>query len=175
MNKILNHLKNNLAIYLIILTCLLIIGISLFVTKKTPQEESIVDTSMFNVISLDETLKRFDEDEITFLVIGYKSCSATASYVPHLQYAQAKYGFQTYYLELDTIDESQMDQYNKLKEKLDMEYNFQGTVNKFGEFIGSTPMTVIIKDHKMAFGYIGTINSDTLGNLTKMYDLATQE
>ena len=176
MNKIITHFKNNLAIYLIIITCLIIISISPFITHDGDNEEpNLVDTSMLKVITLKETLERFSSSETTFLVIGYKSCSATATYAKSLNIAQAKYGFQTYYLELDSIDETQMDEYNELKEKLNMEYNFQGTIAKFGEFIGSTPMTVIIKDHKMVSGYIGTLDDETLGNLTKMYGIATKE
>lgn len=176
MKKIKSHFKNNLPIYLVLVTCIIIVGISLFVTKQNNKEEvETVDTSMFKVLTLEETLKRFEEDEPTLLVIGYKTCSATIHYTPYLQIAQAKYGYDTYYLELDSIDESQKEEYDQLVEKLDMEYNFQGTVEKFGNFIGSTPMTVIIKNHKMVYGYIGSINDDTLGSLTKMYGIATRD
>lgn len=176
MGKIKKHLKNNLVIYLIIITCALVIGISLYVTNANKEADvETVDTSLFEVLTLEETLKRFDLDEPTFLVIGYKTCSATISYVPTLQIAEAKYGYKTYYLELDSIDESQIDLYNEFVAKLDMEYEFQGETAKFGTFVGSTPMTVIIKDHKMVYGRIGSINSDALAALTKMYSIAAKD
>lgn len=103
MQKIKSHFKNNLPIYLVLVTCIIIVGISLFVTKQNNKEEvETVDTSMFKVLTLEETLKRFEEDEPTLLVIGYKTCSATIHYTPYLQIAQAKYGYDTYYLELDS-------------------------------------------------------------------------
>lgn len=176
MNKIKRHLKNNLPIYLILLTCIIIVIIISTVTNtKEDSEKPTVDTSMLRVLTLDETLDRFEDDNPTFLVIGYKTCSATITYASYLKIAQAKYGYITYYLDLDTIDETQREQYDKLVEKLDMEYNFQGQTNTFGSFIGSTPMTIIIKDHKMVYGHIGTINDDSLGALTKMYGLATKD
>lgn len=176
MDKVKRHFKTNLPIYLVVFTCIVVLGISFYVTKQNKKEEvATVDTSMFKVLTLEETLKRFDEAEPTVLVIGYKTCSATIHYTPYLQIAQAKYGYDTYYLELDSIDESQKEKYDELVEKLDMEYNFQGSVEKFGNFIGSTPMTIIIKNHKMVYGYIGSINDDTLGSLAKMYGIATRD
>jgi len=56
-----------------------------------------------------------------------------------------------------------------------MEYEFQGEKAEFGTFVGSTPMTVIIKDHKMVYGHIGSVNDDALGALTKMYSIATRD
>lgn len=172
MNKIKKHFMNNLPIYSVLLVCIVIICVSVFVTHE-PEVET-VDTSLFEVVTLKEALKLFEQDEPRFLVIGYKTCGATISYVPYLQISEAKLGYKTYYLELDSIDENQKDDYNKLVEKLDYEYDFLGEKDEFGKFIGSTPMTVIINKGKQVFGYIGSMNTTTLETITKLYGVATK-
>ncbi len=174
MNKVITHLKNNFAIYSVLLVCIIIIGLSLLITHE--EELPTVDTSMFKVVNLEETLGLFEQDKPVFLVIGYRTCSATISYASYLQIAQAKYGFQTYYLELDDIDKDNPEQieiYNKLVEKLDYEYDLLNEKGKFGKFIGSTPMTIIINNKKQVFGYIGSMNTSTLESITKVYGVAT--
>lgn len=172
MDKLKKHLKNNFAIYAVLLTCLVILLITLFYTREEPKPT--VDTSMFKVLTLDETLKLFEDDSAKLLVISFSTCSATINYVPYLQIAQAKYGYSTYYLELDDLD-PESEKFTQLMDKLDMEYNFNGNVQKFSYFIGSTPMTIIIKNKKMVHGYIGSMNTDTLKALTDLYGVSTIE
>ncbi len=173
MMRLKEHLKNNLAIYLILFVCLVIILITLFVTRKNGEELEIlkVDTSYFEVISLEETLDLFEKDETSFLVIGYETCTATINYVPYLQVILAKYGFKVYYLELKTVGKNDIENVNKLIDKLDMEYNFKGDIDKFGKFIESTPSTVIIKNNKQVFGYYGSMNVTTLETIAQKYGL----
>ena len=172
MNKLKTHLKNNFAIYAVLLTCLVVLLIAVFYTKEEQLEK--VDTSMFKVVTLDETLKMFEEDTPKILVISTSTCSATIGYVPYLQIAQAKYGYNTYYLELDDLD-AESKEFAQFIEKLDIEYNLNGNVQKFGYFIGSTPMTVIIKNKKMVFGYIGSMNTESLKAITSLYGVSTIE
>lgn len=175
MDKIKQHFQNNFAIYAVLLVCLVIIAITLFVTKNNNQEEKIeeVDTSMFKVLTLKQTLELFDDKSPKLLVIGHKTCSATIKYTSYLQIAQAKFGFQTYYLDLTTIDETQIEDYNKLVEKLDFEYNYNGAIDKFSKFIGDTPMTIVIKNKKQESGYIGSMNDSTLGTIVKQYGITS--
>lgn len=172
MDKLKNHFKNNFAIYVVLLACLVIILIAIFYTREDPTPT--VDTSMFKVLTLDDTLKLFEDDSAKLLVISVSNCSATISYVPSLQIAQAKYGYTTYYLELDNVD-SESEQFTELMDKLDMDYNFKGNTQKFSYFIGSTPMTIIIKNKKMIYGYIGSMNTETLKVLTNKYGVSTIE
>ena len=169
MEKLKQHLLNNFAIYTVILACMVVIGVALFITSK-PKVET-VDTSMFKVVTLEETLKLFETDNAKLLVMSVPTCTATISYTPYLQIAQAKGNYHTYYLDLNSIDTSSED-FKKLKEKLDLEYNFYGNIDKFSEFIENTPSTVIIKNKKQVYGHIGSINTDTLGTLTKMYGVS---
>lgn len=173
MNKLKKHFTQNMPIYAVILVCIVIICISLFITRDEEPEEIIVDTSKFQHVNLKEALELFESDTPRLLVISLNTCSATVDYAISLTIAEARFGYNTYYLELSEIDESQIDDYNKLVEKLDYEYNFRGQVDKFGAFIGTTPMTVIIKNKKQVFGYIGSLDVDTLENITSLYGIAT--
>lgn len=172
MKKIKEHLKRNFAIYAVLLTCIVVVCMALFLTREEKKET--VDTSMFQVLTLKETLKLFETDEPKLLVISVSECTATIGYVPYLQIAQAKYGYTTYYLELDDLDYYSKD-FQTLLSKLDMEYRFQNKVDKFSAFIGSTPMTVIIKNKKMVHGYIGSMDTDTLYTITKLYGVTNEK
>ncbi len=171
MDKIINHLKNNFAIYIVLLTCIVIVLIALFITHEPKIEK--VDTSMFRVINLEQALDLFETPEPKLLVMSVETCQATVSYVPYLQIAQAKQGYNTYYLELSEID-SKSEEFKEFQEKLDMEYDFRGTKGKFGTFIENTPSTIIIKNKKMVYGYIGSLNTTTLETLTDAYGLSTK-
>ena len=148
MEKLKEHFLNNFAIYTVILACLVVVGVAIFITRE-PQVET-VDTSMFKVVTLKETLELFESDSAKLLVMSVPTCTATISYTPYLQRAQAKQRYNTYYLDLTTID-TNSDDFKKLQEKLDFEYNFMGTIGKFSEFIENTPSTVIIKNKKQVF------------------------
>lgn len=173
MNKLKKHLKNNLPIYAVLIACIAILCVAIFVTHE--EEVPKVDTSRFEVVTLKEALAMFEDPSPKLLIIGLNTCTATINYVPYLQYAQIENGFKTYYLELDDITSDQIEDYNKLVEKLDFEYNFMGETDKFGKFIGSTPMTVIIKNKKQVFGYIGSMNTSSLASITKLHGVATKE
>ena len=170
MSKILKHLQNNLAIYMVLLASIIIICIALFLTREEPAEK--VDTSMFRVITVKEALRLFEQDEASILVISTSECAATVKYVPTLKIGQAKDGYNVHYLELDDIDYND-ENFQQLLSKLDMEYNFNGKVDKFSAFIGSTPMNVIIKNKKMVHGYIGTMDTDTLHTITSLYGVGS--
>ena len=172
MTKLKEHFKKNFAIYAVLLACIVIICVALFITHEEKKET--VDTSMFQVLTLKGTLKLFETDEPKLLVISVSECTATIGYVPSLQIAQAKYGFTTYYLELDDLD-YYSDDFQTLLSKLDMEYRFQNKVDKFSKFIGSTPMTVIIKNKKMVHGYIGSMDTNTLYTITKLYGVNNEK
>ncbi len=166
MEKIKKHLLDNFAVYAVLLACVIVILVAVFITSK-PKVET-VDTSMFKVVTLKETLELFETPEPKLLVMSVDTCTATIGYVPYLQISQAKHGYETYYLNLNTIDTTSED-FKTLLDKLDFEYNFRGTVGKFGQFIENTPSTVIIKNKKQVFGYIGSISTDTLGSYVELY------
>ena len=169
MEKLKKHLINNFPIYAVILACIVVICIVVCITSK-PKLET-VDTSMFKVVSLKETLELFESDEPKLLVMSVPNCTATIDYIPYLQIAQAKYGYNTYYLDLNSIDTSS-EEFIELKNKLDFEYDFYGTVDRFSAFIENTPSTIIIKNHKQVFGHIGSMNTNTLGTYANLYGVS---
>ena len=164
MEKIKKHLKNNFAIYIVLVTCTVILGVAISVNSKPKVEK--VDTSMFEVVTLDEALE--------LLVMSVDTCSATKGYVPYLQIAEAKRRYVTYYLDLNSIDTSS-EAFKEFQAKLDMEYTLFDKVDKFSTFMESTPQTIIIKNKKMVYGHIGSMSTDTLVTLTDLYGVGTNE
>ena len=173
MNKVKQNFINNAAIYLVLFVCLVVVLVAFFVTNRggTELEVPKVDTSLFQVVTLDEALELFETDEPKFLVIGLDTCTATINYVPSLQIAEAKFNFKVYYLELSSIDNTQLDSLNQFIQKLDIDYKLKDTVDKFGKFIQTTPGTVIIKNKKQVFGYYGSMNITTLETIAGKYGL----
>ena len=162
MTKIINHIKNNAILYLIIVLCLVILAIAIFM-KAEPKKE-ILDTKHFKVVTLDEALKLFDDDSPKYLLISTNTCTATIGFSPTLIIAGAKAGITIHYLELNDIDKSNkevMAKFYEFQRKLDIEYSLKDETKKLGEFIGTTPMNVIIKNKKVAFAYIGAMSQDT--------------
>lgn len=173
MNKILEHLKNNSALYLIIVVVLIIIAILIF-NPNTNKETIDYDTSMFTVINNKEAIELFNKKEPSILFIGRKTCSASQEMVPNMQIALAKYGFRVHYIELTDLDKESED-FKKLVELLNFEYTNDGVTKPFGEFIGVTPMFIVIKDGEMVFGYLGTMSTTVIGTVAKQYGVASNE
>lgn len=174
MDKLKTHFTNNAVIYLILFVCIVIVSISLFSTKEPTNPESIVDTKFLEVVTIEEALELFEDKDPKLLIISVNYCSATKEYVDTLKINQSKYNYPTYYLELTDID-TEKKEFTEFLNKLDMEYNFMGEIDKFNKFVGSTPMTVIIKNRKMVYGYIGNINTTTLKTLTDTYGVSNNE
>lgn len=174
MDKIKKHLKENGVIYFVVISCLLILGGTYIITKNNTQEEKVetVDTSLFKVVNLSEALKLFDDDNVKMLLIGYETCSATIDYVPTVQYVEVSRGFTAYYLDLkDNMKESE--ELDAFIAKLDLEYDYKGEVRTIGEFLGYTPTTLIIKNGKVVYAYIGSINTTSLNTISNKYGLGT--
>ena len=129
---------------------------------------------MFQVVTFKEALKLFDDKEPKILVMSVDGCTATINYVDSLKIAQAKYGYTTYYLDLNNA-EKELEDFNKFIEKLDFEYNFRGKIDKFSSFIENTPSTIIIKNKEMVYGYIGSMNEKTLHTITELYGVTNNE
>ena len=162
MDKIITHFKNNAIIYLILVLCLIIIGVSLFIKGQDTLKE--VDTSLFDIVSLDKANSFFDDNDPKLLLISTKTCQATVKYQPTLTIAAAKENIKVHYLELTDIDKEDravMEKFYKFQEKLDYPYKYRGEEKSIGQFIGSTPMTIIIKNKKVVFAYIGSMSQET--------------
>lgn len=170
MNKVLNHIKNNFAIYLIIIACVVIISITLYMTRHPAKVK--VDTSLYNVVNIKEALNLFKDDDPKLLIVSTEDCSATANYTKTLNYIMIEYDFPVYYLDLSATD-STSDEYNEFVQKLDFEYKTKdGQTGPFGSFMGATPMNIIIKNKKMVYGYIGSMSTSALSTMTENYGVS---
>ena len=169
MNKVITHLKNNFVIYLIIITCLIIAGITLFVNHE-PEPEKL-DSSLYNKVNIEGIDYLFNDSTPKLLLIGTDSCSATVKYSKTLNFEMIKYNYKVYYLNLEEVD-MESDAYKNFIKKLDFDYEQDGKPGKFYDFMGLTPMTVIIKNGKMVYGYIGTMSSGALDTVTELYGVS---
>lgn len=144
--------------------------------EEEPEEQPVskptsnYDVSMMHEVNVAGAIKLFGQKGTYVLYIGRADCGACVNYLPSLQDAQAKFGYTTQYLDLNKIDFSSSD-YDKLKEKLDIDYTMtvsgEEKTETFGTWMGYTPMTIIIKDGKMVDGKIGSIAYESLIALLK--------
>lgn len=170
MNKILEHLKNNAAIYLIVIVCI-IIGVLIF--QNHDNEKIEYDTRPFNIVDNKKALELFESKKPQMLVIGKKTCSASKELLPSLVIAQTTGKYKTNYLELTDLKKGSED-YNKLLELLDYEYQKDGETKPFSEYMGATPMVIVIKDNKMVYGYLGPMNNTVISTIAKQYGVSNE-
>ena len=170
MKKVLKHLKRNAAIYLVLLVCVVVLLIALLYKPKDSIQE--VDTSLFKVVDVNGTIKLFNDNTPKFLVISTALDQATVNYVDHLKYSMLSNNYIVYFLYQDRID-FKKDNIEKLNEYLDMEViNGEKGKNLIDCLKDATvPITVVIKNKKIVYAYIGTMNTTSLESLIKVYGL----
>lgn len=167
MDKIKNNIEHNLPIYLIIIAVVVIFCIITF-GNKNPSETILFDTSSFNVVTSKDVLEFLDEKEARMIVIGSKKCSATEYFVPIMEISQAKGEYTINYLEL--LDEDpKSSEFKDLVNELDIVINYEGEEKELKEYMGSTPMIIIIKNKKIVYGTVGTISENALTQLANTY------
>ena len=167
MDKIKNNIEHNLPIYLVIIAVVVIFCIITF-GNKNPSDTVLFDTSSFNVVTSKDVLKFLDEKEARMIVIGSKKCSATEYFVPIMEISQAKGEYTINYLELLDEDPASSD-YKELVNELDIVINYEGEEKELKEYMGSTPMIIIIKNKKIVYGTVGTISENALTQLANTY------
>ena len=167
MNKLKEHLTNNLAIYLIIIATIVIFLIIKFVPHE---EETKYDTSLFNVVDLKGANELFKDNINKVLIIGREDCNACQNFLPTLKYAMIKYSFNVSYIELDNINPKN-EGYDEFINNIDYTYTLKEKTDKFSTFLGVTPMVIIIKNNKMVYGYIGSMSEETIGAIVTQYGI----
>ena len=171
MDKVINHIKANIAIYLIIIVTIVLSCVIAFRKPATSSTSEIeYDTSMFNVVDLNGANELFNSNKNQLLFVGRKTCAVCQEFIKSLQIAVSRDDFYVSYLDLDDIDRNSA-AYREFKSKLDYEYTYNSVTAPFGDYIGSTPMIIIIKNNKMAFGILGSMSSDTILTLVNQYGL----
>lgn len=176
MDKLKNHFKNNAIIYLVLITCIIVASIIIAV-NHTPlfEKQTPIDKSLFQNVRVKEALYLFEKEEPAYLVIGSENCSTTRDYAEYLRFETLHKKVDIYYLDLDTIKKDELETFNQLKEKLNLEYTYKNQKGTFGDFIDNTPMTAIIVNKKQVYGFIGSLNSTTIETLVDLYGLSHVE
>lgn len=168
MDKIKNNINNNLAIYLLIIVVIVIFCIIKLNGKNNYSAQEEVDTSMFNVVTSNDVLKFLEEKEAKMIVIGSKKCSATKYFESIMKISLAKGMYTLNYLEL--LDEDkESKEYKELVERLDVLITYNGEEKELKEYMGATPMIIIIKNKKVVYGSVGVIEENVLTQLASTY------
>ncbi len=171
MDKLKKHFKENYLIYLVLVTCIIIFGIISYVNYHPVEKVEPLDKTYLKEESLNNVLELFNSSETTYLVLGVDNCQATRDYVEYLRFCVFDLRLEVHYLDLNSIGEEDEEDLQKLIDKLNIEYTFFETTDKFGKFIGNTPMTIIIKDHKQVYGHIGSMNDNSIKTIATQYGL----
>jgi len=130
--------------------------------KKQAEVNPDYDVSMMKSLNIDEVIALFDTKETHVVYIGRAGCPHCVNYLPTLQRAQEEFNYVTIKVVADSPENQDRESHAKLRDLLTMSYTMEthnGTETKtFGEFFyeyGYVPTTFIIKDGKMADGFIG--------------------
>ena len=164
--------KNKLIYILIILT--VVIFLSCLTFNKLQKEEPTIDTSMFNVVTTKDVLRMMNNNETKMIVIGSKTCSATHEFVSSMQISQAKGSYIINYLELKDENRNSSS-YKEFLTKLEVPFNGiaeDGKEHTIKEYMGTTPMILIIKNKKVVYGNVGLMLSDPLTQIAYTYGVA---
>lgn len=173
MQKIKNNIKENAAIYLVIFLTLVIFFIITFVNKNN-QEVEPIDTVMFNVVTTKDVDKLFESKEAKMIVVGSKECSATKAFVPHMQISIGLAHYTLNYLEL-TNENIESNEYKKFVSRLDYLYTLDNEEKELKEYMGMTPMILIVKNNKVIYGSIGKVDEDALIQLVDRYGVSYEK
>lgn len=173
MEKIKNNIKENSALYLVLFAVLVIFFIIIYMNKSQTNVEPL-DTKMFNVVTSENVNKLFETNEAKMLIVGAKTCSATKSFIPHLQISLGLEHYTVNYLEL-TEEDPNSDTYKNFVSKLDVLYTLDKEEKELKEYMGLTPMIIIIKNKKVVYGSIGQVDQDYLKQLIDTYGVKYEE
>ncbi len=146
------------------------IGLLIYFKDRTKEPE-LLDTSLFNVIKVEDTknLLEKSKNKAQFIYIGRKDCSACKKFEPYINYSMGLTTYTVNYIELSEIN-TKSDEYNNLIEILnEYEYTWEDETKPFGEFIGSTPMLFILKNQKVVWANLGGMKSEELANIIEKY------
>lgn len=167
--KIINHLKENLLLYICLLIVLAVFLFLLFYKPKTNNTKS--DTSSFYQVNINDVIKMFYSTKKEIVYIGRETCKACQEFNSILDVVSINNNIQINYLDLDTVDKENQEPINDLTRKLDLEYTLGDETKPLGEFLGTTPMLIFIKDKKVVYANIGVISIEKVEENLKRYQI----
>lgn len=172
MPKIRNIIQENAPLILVIIATLVITMIIIFkpaiASKKTETES--YNLTNFNIVTTKETIKLFSEIKPQILIICRSTCSVCQSFIPTLNTINETYNIKMNYLDLELMDLDSKET-KELKELLNYEYTLQEKTAPYSDFLGTTPMFIIIKNKEMVYGYIGSMDSSVVQVLLENYEV----
>lgn len=136
------------------------------------------DVSKMTAVDVKGAVDLFNSKKTYVLYIGKSSCGACVSFLPRLNQVADEYGVTIQYLDINNVAKDS-EGYNDLVKKM----NFETTVTNngkeqkgtFGEFLGYTPMTVIIQKGKQVDGAIGAIGVEALQAVFDEYGIGNKK
>lgn len=127
------------------------------------------DVSKMKQVTGDEAAKLFDEKGTHILYIGRSTCSVCVNLVPELNTVMSDMTLTINYLPLTQTFRTD---FKNLFDKLDIETTVNNNKGTYGELLeeyGYTPVVVVIKDGKMADGFVGYREASKIEELFKKY------
>ena len=138
-----------------------------------PQTSTSYDTSVYNIIKPSDIAKE-SKGKTIVLWVGRQSCGYCSMYAPYLNDALNTYGIKAYYIDLAQLVEFNVPQpYVSDEEEYGILVNLKGDGEWDGyaaEYVGGTPLTLVIKDNKVVGGLSGY--TDNVANILNVFDKA---
>lgn len=138
-----------------------------------PQTSTSYDTSVYNIIKPSDIAKK-SKGKTIVLWVGRQSCGYCSMYAPYLNDALNTYGIKAYYIDLAQLVEFNVPQpYVSDEEEYGILVNLKGDGEWDGyaaEYVGGTPLTLVIKDNKVVGGLSGY--TDSVANILNVFDKA---
>ena len=129
------------------------------------EPDSSYDTSVYNVIKPSEIAKA-SKGKTIVLWVGRQSCGYCSMYAPYINEALNNYGIKGYYVDLATlINFNVAEPYVSDEEEFGILAGLKGEGEWDGfaaEYVGGTPLTLIIKDNKVVGGLSGYTDTKTI-------------
>lgn len=129
------------------------------------EPDSSYDTSVYNVIKPSEIAKA-SKGKTIVLWVGRQSCGYCGMYAPYINEALNNYGIKGYYVDLATlINFNAAEPYVSDEEEFGILAGLKGEGEWDGfaaEYVGGTPLTLIIKDNKVVGGLSGYTDTNTI-------------
>ena len=129
------------------------------------EPDSSYDTSVYNVIKPSEIAKA-SKGKTIVLWVGRQSCGYCGMYAPYINEALNNYGIKGYYVDLATlINFNVAEPYVSDEEEFGILAGLKGEGEWDGfaaEYVGGTPLTLIIKDNKVVGGLSGYTDTNTI-------------
>ncbi len=142
--------KENKGFFIVVISLVLIIVLSLFIEGNSTNDESSSNTSYSDDIA--QWLEAGKEDESIVTVIAQTTCSHCINYKPVITEVQEEYNFKLYWFEADEMTSSD---YTTLIDTYDL------------QDYGGTPHTFIVRSGELVAEQSGEVSEDTLISFLK--------